>query len=243
MATRVSSSTLTNVWDRSGDNTIEVEATDISARSQTYGKQGYGNARGIWQTVWLEARPEAWIDSFFIKTSLDGEITISAELAGKCDGCVVDSDFGGVTASAEVKDGSAGACFQNRRARALVARGAEPLMKELSLCRVGDTADVVSTDSPASARSGPAYSVSTDIAISLSTAGRISLTVCSTSRSTRRDFSLFPSDDDCREEILRLKRIGINMARIHIKAEEPLKLYYADKLGLLHHGGHSVLLG
>lgn len=29
-----------------------------------YGKQGYGNARGIWQTMYLEARGTAYLDPF-----------------------------------------------------------------------------------------------------------------------------------------------------------------------------------
>ena len=36
-----------------------------------------------------------------------------------------------------------------------------------------------------------------------------------------------------KEEILRSKSIGLNGIRIHIKAEVPRKLYWADKLGLL----------
>jgi len=46
-------------------------------------------------------------------------------------------------------------------------------------------------------------------------------------------FFTLPSDEDCKDEILRVKRLGLNTARIHIKAEEPLKLYWADRLGVL----------
>ena len=222
---------VTDVWDRSGDNTIEVEATDISARSQTYGKQGYGNARGIWQTVWLEARPEAWIDSFFIKTSLDGEITISAELAGKCDGCVVDSDFGGVTASAEVKDGSAELVFRIDEP-ALWSPEEPNLYEGIIALRVGDTADVVSTYFGIREIGTGVFGEHGHRYITLNGKPYFINGVLDQSFNPKGFFTL-PSDDDCREEILRLKRIGINMARIHIKAEEPLKLYYADKLGLL----------
>ena len=48
---------ITQLWNLVGENVIEVSATDRAERSQTYGKQGYGDARGIWQTVWLESRP------------------------------------------------------------------------------------------------------------------------------------------------------------------------------------------
>ena len=36
-----------------------------------------------------------------------------------------------------------------------------------------------------------------------------------------------------KEEILRAKSLGLNGLRIHIKAEIPRKLFWADKLGLL----------
>ena len=34
-----------------------------------------------------------------------------------------------------------------------------------------------------------------------------------------------------RDEIYLMKRLGLNFVRIHIKPEEPRKLYWADKLG------------
>jgi hypothetical protein len=46
-------------------------------------------------------------------------------------------------------------------------------------------------------------------------------------------FYTFPSDKFMKEEIQRAKDLGLNGLRIHIKAEVPRKLYWADKLGLL----------
>ncbi len=42
-----------------------------------------------------------------------------------------------------------------------------------------------------------------------------------------------PSDEFLRRDIELAKAAGFNMLRIHIKAEEPRKLYWADKLGML----------
>ncbi len=42
-----------------------------------------------------------------------------------------------------------------------------------------------------------------------------------------------PSDEFLRRDIELAKSAGFNMLRIHIKAEEPRKLYWADKLGIL----------
>ncbi len=46
-------------------------------------------------------------------------------------------------------------------------------------------------------------------------------------------FYTYPSDEFMRDEIIRSKKIGLNGNRIHIKTEVPRKLYWADKLGLL----------
>lgn len=48
-----------------------------------------------------------------------------------------------------------------------------------------------------------------------------------------KGFYTFPSDKFMKEEIQRAKDLGLNGLRIHIKAEIPRKLYWADKLGLL----------
>ena len=37
------------------------------------GKQGYGKARGMWQTVYLEARPALYVDSFEFHPSVAGQ--------------------------------------------------------------------------------------------------------------------------------------------------------------------------
>ncbi|MCS7223647.1 MAG: hypothetical protein NZ959_03660 [Armatimonadetes bacterium] len=42
-----------------------------------------------------------------------------------------------------------------------------------------------------------------------------------------------PSDDFLRQDIVKAKDAGFNMLRIHIKIDEPRKLYWADQLGIL----------
>ena len=49
---------MTGIWNTGEANTIMVRAEDFDLKSQTRGKQGYGEIRGIWQPVWLEARPK-----------------------------------------------------------------------------------------------------------------------------------------------------------------------------------------
>ena len=88
------------MWNNAGENEIIVRAVDYDYDYQTYGKQGYGNARGIWQTVWLEERPSVYIDNFRITTLCSGEVTIKSDVKGS-DAYVLTASFDGVTASSE----------------------------------------------------------------------------------------------------------------------------------------------
>lgn len=47
---------VTTVWNAEQDNILVVRAEDYDHNYQARGKQGYGEIRGIWQPVWLEAR-------------------------------------------------------------------------------------------------------------------------------------------------------------------------------------------
>ncbi len=218
---------VTDKWNRSGENIIEVDATDMSAKTQTYGKQAYGNARGIWQTVWLEGRPATFIDSFFVKTKLDGTVTYDVELVGASDGDVVSAVFGDNTATAEVKDGKAFIELKINEPQLWTPE--EPNLYEGTLTLGKDS---ISTYFGIREIGTGKFGAHERNYITLNGKPYFINGVLDQSFNPQGFFTL-PSDDDCRDEILRLKRIGINMARIHIKAEEPLKLYYADKLGML----------
>lgn len=218
---------VTECWKRTEENIIEVDATDLSEKSQTYGKQGYGNARGIWQTVWLEARPSAYIADFFVKTKLDGTVTYDVTCANTEDGAVVTAQFGCVTASAQVQNGNAKIAFTVADPKWWTPE--EPNLYEGTLALDGD---VIATYFGIREIGTGKFGANNRNYITLNGKPYYINGVLDQSFNPQGFFTL-PSDDDCREEILRLKRIGINMARIHIKAEEPLKLYWADKLGML----------
>ena len=222
---------ITPLWNLVGSNTIEVSATDMAERSQTYGKQGYGDARGIWQTVWLEARPEAYIESFFVRTSLDGTIRYDVCLAGHPVGGVVLADFGGIKAQASVADGSASLEFKVESPEYWTPETPK-LYEGRLILTVNGGSDIVSTYFGIREIGTGVFGEHGHRYITLNGKPYYINGVLDQSFNPQGFFTL-PSDNDCRDEILRLKRIGINMARIHIKAEEPLKLYYADKLGLL----------
>ncbi|MGM9653137.1 MAG: glycoside hydrolase family 2 protein [Eubacteriales bacterium] len=218
---------VTELWDRDGENEIVVCATDTAERSQTYGKQGYGDARGIWQTVWLEARPAAFIRSFFVQTKMDGTVTYDVELSEAAEGRILTADFADIHSEVRVQNGKARVVL-NVENPALWSPE-DPYLYEGTLS-LGD--DTVSTYFGIREIGTGVFGAHGKRYITLNGKPYYLNGVLDQSFNPQGFFTL-PSDDDCREEILRLKRIGINMARIHIKAEEPLKLYWADKLGLL----------
>ena len=218
---------VSDLWKREEDNEILVCATDTAQRSQTYGKQGYGDARGIWQTVWLEARPAAYIRSFFVQTKLDGTVTYDVELSPAAEGQILTADFAGVHAEASVQNGQA-RLVMNIENPALWSPE-DPYLYEGTLAVGGD---VVSTYFGIREIGTDVFGANNRRYITLNGKPYFINGVLDQSFNPQGFFTL-PSDEDCREEILRAKRLGINMMRIHIKAEDPLKLYWADRLGML----------
>lgn len=49
----------------------------------------------------------------------------------------------------------------------------------------------------------------------------------------KEGYFTYPDDKSMHDEVWRLKRLGLNFVRIHIKPEEPRKLYWMDKLGIM----------
>ena len=75
---------------KGGKATVELRVWDapasISGKDwRLYGKQGYGNARGVWQTVYLEGRGESFIESvrftpYFATSLCEDHVLVSVTL-------------------------------------------------------------------------------------------------------------------------------------------------------------------
>ena len=79
-----------------GENTIMVQVRDDLDHDRPWGKQSktrggmwYTPVSGIWQTVWLESVPEAYIQSLRISTDME-EATI--EISGGCENMVIECE-------------------------------------------------------------------------------------------------------------------------------------------------------
>ena len=74
-----------NAVKRGGENVVVVRAQDTTDPSLPTGKQvgWYTPSSGIWQTVWLEARPRTYIADFRIVTKLGpASVHVKADIAG-----------------------------------------------------------------------------------------------------------------------------------------------------------------
>jgi hypothetical protein len=202
------------------------------------GKQGYGQAKGIWQTVYLEARAQLHLQTVHFVPDIDqGRVTVRATLASPATaGTVLKLDFktGDVApVTRQVPDGARELVFDVAVPEARLWSLDDPFLYELEVSvaagggedrlrtyfgmRKISVMDLPGTDFPYIALNNrPIY-----LQISLD-------------QSYHPDgFYTFPSDAFMRDEILRSRRIGLNANRHHVKIDVPRKLYWADRLGLL----------
>ena len=205
-----------------------------------YGKQGYGNARGLWQTVYLEARGMEYIEKVHFTPDIEnGSVTAD------------------VTLGAPAKKPLA---FEVRfkesdRAKAATAAFAPGQMSaklKISLrdVKLWDLDNPYLYEVVCALRDGDrdADSVSTYFGMRKVSVGRmpgteypyvtlngkpIYLQLTLDQSYHEGGFYTFPSDEFMKNEILISKNLALSGNRIHIKVEIPRKLYWADKLGLL----------
>lgn len=223
---------------------LRVDDTDRAFKLE--GKQGYGNARGIWQTVYLEARPKVFIErahfSPDIKKSLaELKLSLSADAPSGAsvkvevfDGY---SDSKGSTKSVLTtnfpisgRDLQQAIDIPNPRLWSLD----DPHLYQvrLSLAETGGAPDVVWTYF-GMRKIGVMHLPGTEFPYISLNDQPVYLQITLDQSYHPEGFYTFPSDDFMREEILRSRRIGLNANRFHVKIEVPRKLFWADRLGLL----------
>lgn len=229
---------VTGVWRTNAPNTILVRAEDLDDNAQTRGKQGYGEIRGIWQTVWLEARPTAYLQGADFRTHLDGLVEASGRIHSLEAGSFrLSFAFAGETVRHELDlDVPAGesewkAAFRVADPRLWAPDSPYLYEGEIKLSGRGGTDEVAAyfgIREIGSARFGErGYRWITLNGKPIYLNGTLDQSF------NAEGYFTYPTDEAMREEIYLMKRLGLTFVRIHIKPEEPRKLYWADKLGLL----------
>lgn len=220
---------VTPYW-QDGDNVIEVRAEDYRKETQLYGKQGYGEIQGIWQTVWLENRPQAYIKDFRILTKITGQVEISADVDAP-DGVELLGDFDGECACGKVQDGKAAFTLNIQNPR--LWSPDTPELYEGTLC-LNNNGQVDTVHTYFGIREIGTMKVGDREYPWITLNGKpIYLNGALDQAFHPKGHFTYPTDEDMYMEAWRLKRLGLNMVRIHIKPEEPRKLYWMDKLGIL----------
>lgn len=213
---------------------LVIRADDKRRDFTLYGKQGYGNARGIWQTVYLEARGTTFLDAVHFTPHLaTSSVTVNAYLPTEAEqdqelNLSIKTEGSPVVAKAVIPKGQIKAILQVPIPNPHRWTLDDPYLYEVEI-KLGE--DVVhsyfgmreisvvnlpGTEFPYVALNGkPVY---------------LQLTLDQSYHP--EGFYTFPSDEFMKNEIARAKGIGLNGIRTHIKIDIPRKLYWADKLGL-----------
>jgi len=220
---------------RSGNIFLRVD--DKYEPWHLYGKQGYGNARGIWQTVYLETRGENFLRSLHFSPDIDNshvevEATLDMPASDNTSLEILFKNGERPPFKASFTSGKNTLKFDIPISNQHLWELDDPYLYEItaSLSVNGNTQDKV--DSYFGQRKISTIKVRDYTYVALNNRP-IYLQLCLDQSYHPDGFYTFPSDEFMRNEIQISKNLGLNGNRIHIKTEIPRKLYWADKLGLL----------
>ena len=219
---------------------LTVRVDDSPHPFKLEGKQGYGKARGMWQTVYLEARgsnpleavhftPQRNLAGVGVEVRLrepaPGPLTVRVAVANRPSPlhATIIVATGATTARADVAMPNAhkwsldDPYLHDVTVRVTGRNGADDIVKSYFGMRTVSVVKLPGTDYPYVAINGqPVY-----LQLALDQAYHPD------------GFYTFPTDSVLRNELVLARRLGLNGLREHIKVETPRKLYWADRLGVL----------
>ena len=217
------------------EQNLVIRVDDARRDFTLYGKQGYGNARGIWQTIYLESRGRQYLDALHFTPDIDkNKVSVTAYLSTATDkdlaiNLSIKTESDPIQHKTTISKGKHKITFEVPIPNAHLWTLDDPFLYEVN-ANLGDdqlqtyfgmrkisVMDLPGTDFPYIALNNEPIYVQLALDQSYHPEG----------------YYTFPSDQFLIEEIQRSKSIGLNGIRTHIKVEVPRKLYWADKLGLL----------
>ena len=218
---------------------LTLRVDDAERAFKLEGKQGYGNARGIWQTPYLEARGKAALGVLHFTPDIDtAKVTVQAELlepAAQELTLRLAFKTGGVAAvERRIPKGEKGARFEVAIPQLRRWSLDDPFLYEVEarLEGAGAAADVVRTYFGMRKISVVNLPGTEHRYVALN--GEPVYLQLALDQAYHPDgFYTFPTDEFLRNEVLRSRQIGLNGLREHVKIESPRKLYWADRLGVL----------
>ena len=218
---------------------LVVRVDDRARPFKLEGKQGYGNARGIWQTVYLEARGTAPIRTLHFTPDIEERLVRTALtlLDPAPRDLTFTLSFHDATippVTQRIAEGQQHLEFDVAIETPRLWSLADPHLYEVSASVTGAG---IAPDSVASYFGMRDISVvdlpGTDHRYIALNGEPVYLQMALDQAYHPDGFYTFPSDSVLRREILLAKQIGLNGLREHVKIETPRKLYWADRLGML----------
>ena len=216
--------------------TVVVRVCDATDPTLPRGKQTpgwYTYTSGIWQTVWLEARPARYISSFTLVPRKSGEewfLDVSATAAGPAVGDrlrFTSPDPTVESREAELSNNEARASLRVKSAKPWTPDS--PHLYDLTL-QLGD--DAVKTYFGLRTIGRGRYGNLPHESVLLN-GEPIYLRGSLDQSFNPQGIHTAPSDAFLRRDMELARSVGLNFLRIHIKADEPRRLYWADRLGVM----------
>lgn len=219
---------------------LVLRVDDTAHPFKLEGKQGYGRAAGVWQTVYLERRPAVALQTVHFTPDLDASRVVVAVRTNQ----VVPQDMpvhvrfkpedrapSEVTATVKQGTDSVQLIIPLEQVRRWSLE--DPYLYEVTAVLEGpDGVDEVATYF-GMRKISVGKLPGTDHPYVLLNDKPVYLQMALDQAYHPEGYYTFPSDAFMRDEILRTRQIGLNGQRIHIKVEVPRKLYWADRLGVL----------
>ena len=224
--------------------TLTVRAVDFGSRDYPKGKQEgwYTPTGGIWQTVWLEARPATYIDHSRYTPDIEaGSAEFEIDLRSRDDlGSATvtihseSNEFPPVTAKAELRNGKGTVRLNVRVPKPKLWHPDAPHLYPATIeAKTPDgSIDVVHTYFALREVSRGKWQ-DRPYEYVLLNGEPIYLRAALDQSFNPEGIYTAPSDEFLRRDMQITKRAGLNALRIHIKVDEPRRLYWADKLGVL----------
>ena len=237
---------ISDVANRESDNVVVVRAFDPTDPELPTGKQvgWYTPSSGIWQTVWLEARPKSYIASFKIHTiALDpAKFEVEIVPAGLSPG--------NYTVSLRANDRSV------QPVPAIVFSSNDASKQTIKLESLVHDPKLWSPESPnlydvtleLKSADGQIDAIQTYFGLRTISHGKygdesferilfngkpLYLRAALDQSFNPKGLYTAPDDEFLKQDMLIAKTMGLNALRIHIKPDEPRRLYWADRLGVL----------
>lgn len=232
---------ITRFLKRGQSQILVVKVDDTPHPFKLEGKQGYGAAKGIWQTVYLEARGQISIRNIHFTPDIDKslvKVIASLNAGAPADVNLKLKFLNGNQTKPEViqkvKKGTSEVAFQVPVEKMHLWDLDDPFLYDVQVSLTGKNQETDMVTTYFGMRKISAVNIPGMNYPYIALNNKPLYLQLTLDQSYCPDgYYTFPSDEFMRDEIIRSKKIGLNGNRIHIKVEVPRKLYWADKLGLL----------